>query len=125
MSPRWRGKVDPESGKEFNILLNTAEIACFVCYYSFKHNMTLTLASLLQKNDPIELWKAFKTHAPFSELSEFAITLLEIVVNQAGCEWLFLDLTVKQAARRNQLSIPKLEKMTKVSICLSLIIFFE
>jgi hypothetical protein len=26
---------------------------------------------------PIQLWKAFKTHAPFSELSEFAITLLE------------------------------------------------
>ena len=47
--------------------------------------MTLTLASLLQKNNPIELLKAFKTHALFSELSEFAITLLEIVVNQAGC----------------------------------------
>ena len=85
MSPRWRGKVNPESGKEFNILLNTAETAYFVHYYSFKNNMTLTLASLLQKNDLIELWKAFKTHAPFSELTEFAITLLEIVVNQAGC----------------------------------------
>ena len=104
MSPRWRGKVDSESG---NMLL-------FL--------MTLTL---LQKNNLIELLKAFKTHAPFSELSEFAITLLEIVVNQAGCEQLFSDLKVKQAAHCNRLSIPKLEKMTKVSICFSLITFFE
>ena len=94
-------------------------------YYSFKHNMTLTLASLLQKNNLIELLKAFKTHAPFSELSEFAITLLEIVVNQTGCEWLFSDLTLKQAVHCNQLSILKLEKMTKVIICFSLITFFE
>ena len=78
--------------------------------------MILTLASLLQKNNLIELLKAFKTHAPFSELSEFAITLLEIVVNQAGCEQLFSDLKVKQAACCNQLSIPMLEKMTKVSV---------
>ena len=98
-----------------------------ICYYSFKHNVTLTLASssLLQKNNLIELLKAFKTHAPFSELSEFAITLLEIVVNQVGCEQLFSDLKVKQAAHYNQLSIPKLEKMTRVSICFSLITFFE
>ena len=87
--------------------------------------MTLTLASLLQKNDPIELWKAFKTHAPFSELSEFAITFLKIVVNQTGCEQLFSDLKVNQAAYFNQLSILKLEKMTKVIICFSLITFFE
>jgi len=94
-------------------------------YYSFKYNMTLTLASLLQKNNLNELLKAFKTHAPFSELSEFAITLLEIVVNQAGCEHLFSDLKVKQAACHNRLNIPKFEKMTKVSICFSLITFFE
>jgi hypothetical protein len=49
----------------------------------------------------IELGKTFKTHAPFSELSKFAITLLEIVVNQVECEWLFSDLKVKQAACRN------------------------
>ena len=73
----------------------------------------------------IELWRAFKTHAHFSELSKFAITLLEIVVNQVECEWLFSDLKVKQAACRNRLDIPKFEKMTKVSFCFSLITFFE
>ena len=104
MSPRWHGKVDSESGDMLLFL------------------MTLTL---LQKNNLIELLKAFKTHAPFSELSEFAITLLEIVVNQAGCERLFSDLKVKQAACHNQLNIPKFEKMPKVSICFSLITFLK
>jgi hypothetical protein len=48
------------------------------------------------------------------ELASFAILLLTVVVNQAGCERLFSDLKVKQTQRRNRLGLKKLEKMTKV-----------
>lgn len=48
------------------------------------------------------------------ELASFAILLLTVVVNQAGCECLFSDLKVKQTQRRNRLGLKKLEKMTKV-----------
>ncbi|KAJ7787295.1 hypothetical protein B0H14DRAFT_2304085, partial [Mycena olivaceomarginata] len=47
-------------------------------------------------------------------LTDFAITLLKIVVNQAGCERVFSDLKVKQTQRRNRLKLEKLGKMTKV-----------
>ena len=48
------------------------------------------------------------------ELAEFAILILKIIVNQAGCERVFSDLKVKQTQRRNRLKLAKLEKMTKV-----------
>jgi hypothetical protein len=48
------------------------------------------------------------------ELAKFAILLLNIIANQAGCERTFSDLKVKQTDRRNRLGLKKLEKMTKV-----------
>ncbi|KAF9461681.1 hypothetical protein BDZ94DRAFT_1263077, partial [Collybia nuda] len=39
--------------------------------------------------DPIFVWKAFRGSDNTKELASFAITLLTIVVNQAGCERLF------------------------------------
>ncbi|KAF9466987.1 ribonuclease H-like domain-containing protein [Collybia nuda] len=65
--------------------------------------------------DPIAVWKAFEGSADVQELSSFAITLLTIVVNQAGCERLFSDLKIKQTQRQNRLGLKKLEKMTMVS----------
>ena len=50
-----------------------------------------------------------------SELCNFARLLLSVVINQAGCEWLFSDLSNTQGMRRTQLGIQKLKKMTKVS----------
>jgi hypothetical protein len=49
------------------------------------------------------------------ELAAFAILLLKVVVNQAGCERVFSDLKVKQTDRRNRLGLAKLKKMMKVS----------
>ena len=49
------------------------------------------------------------------ELSKFVKIIFSIVVNQAGCEWTFSDLKVKQTDRRSQLGLEKLDKMTKVS----------
>lgn len=47
--------------------------------------------------------------------SKFAITLLKIVANQAGCERVFSDLKVKQTQCRVRLGLAKLAKMTQVS----------
>jgi hypothetical protein len=51
-----------------------------------------------------------------AELAKFAVILLKIVVNQAGCERVFSDMKIKQTQRRNRLGIPKLSKMTKASL---------
>ena len=48
-------------------------------------------------------------------LTNFADCILKIVVNQAGCERVFSDFKVKQTQQYNQLGLPKLKKMTKVS----------
>ena len=68
-----------------------------------------------QERDPIRAWAAFGSIAGIAELAKFAVILLKIVVNQAGCERVFSDLKIKQTQRRNRLGLDKLEKMTKVS----------
>ncbi|KAJ6533403.1 hypothetical protein DFH09DRAFT_1325710 [Mycena vulgaris] len=69
--------------------------------------------NLFQGRDPVAVWVALTTPA-IAELADFAITLLKIVVNQAGCEHIFSDLKVKQTQRRNRLKLDKLVKMTKI-----------
>ena len=51
-----------------------------------------------------------------AELADFAILLLGIVVNQAGCERDFSDLKIKKTRLRNRLGLPKLHKMSKVCL---------
>ncbi|KAJ7724310.1 ribonuclease H-like domain-containing protein [Mycena maculata] len=63
--------------------------------------------------DPIAVWVALST-PEIAELANFAIMILKIVVNQAGCEQVFSDLKVKQTQRRNRLKLEKLDKMTKI-----------
>ncbi|KAI9507055.1 hypothetical protein F5148DRAFT_1285717 [Russula earlei] len=70
--------------------------------------------------DPLAVWRAFESSNDTQELASFAITLLTIVVNQAGCECFFSDLKVKQTQRWNHLGLKKLEKMTKVKLLLHL-----
>ncbi|KAJ6609923.1 hypothetical protein B0H10DRAFT_1954223 [Mycena sp. CBHHK59/15] len=62
--------------------------------------------------DPIAVWVVLST-PDIEELAQFAIMLLKIVVNQAGCERVFSDLKVKKTQRHNQLKLEKLDKMTK------------
>ncbi|KAJ7253812.1 ribonuclease H-like domain-containing protein [Mycena rebaudengoi] len=66
-----------------------------------------------QMVNPIAVWVALRT-PEIEELADFAILLLQIVVNQAGCERVFSDLKIKQTQRRNRLKLEKLEKMTKI-----------
>ena len=51
-----------------------------------------------------------------AELSDFAMLLLGLVVNQAGNERTFSDLKIKKSRLRNCLGLPKLQKMSKVSV---------
>jgi hypothetical protein len=51
------------------------------------------------------------------ELAKFALVLLNVVVNQAKCEQVLLDMKIKQTQHCNHLSLAKLEKMTKVCYC--------
>jgi hypothetical protein len=80
------------------------------------------LIIFFQGRDPIAVWVALRT-AETAELADFALTILKIVVNQAGCEHVFSDLKVKQTQRRNRLKLEKLDKMTKVSHPPSLFLF--
>ncbi|KAJ6628093.1 hypothetical protein B0H10DRAFT_2277250 [Mycena sp. CBHHK59/15] len=80
-------------------------------FTSFKGNEA-NFESLMGR-DPIAVWVALRTPA-ITELVDFAITLLKIVVNQAGVERVFSDVKVKQTQRRNRLKLLKLDKMTKV-----------
>ena len=69
-----------------------------------------------KKNDPIAVLSAFESQPDLAELVSFAKLLLKIVVNQVGCEQVFLDLKVKQTQCCNRLGLDKLAKMTKVSV---------
>ena len=58
-----------------------------------------TNISPIQGGSPILVWEALRSMPGISELAGFAILLLLIVVNQAGCERVFSDLKVKQTDR--------------------------
>ncbi|KAK7055666.1 ribonuclease H-like domain-containing protein [Favolaschia claudopus] len=61
--------------------------------------------------DPIRVWTAIRASAP--DLADFALTILKVVVNQAGCERVFSDVGNTESARRSRLGLAKLEKMTR------------
>ncbi|KAJ6576291.1 hypothetical protein B0H10DRAFT_1963533 [Mycena sp. CBHHK59/15] len=70
--------------------------------------------SLYENTDPIEVWEALVDSAHLAELARFAIIILNIVANQAGCERTFLRTKVEQADHRNRLGLEKTDKRTKV-----------
>ncbi|KAF8886255.1 ribonuclease H-like domain-containing protein [Gymnopilus junonius] len=65
-------------------------------------------------DDPLAMWETYLSIPSTSELANFAILLLSMSVNQAGLERNFSDLKIKKTWLRNQLKLPKLEKMAKV-----------
>ncbi|KAJ6563171.1 hypothetical protein B0H10DRAFT_1966265 [Mycena sp. CBHHK59/15] len=70
--------------------------------------------SLYENTDPIEVWEALVDSAHLAELARFAIIILNIVANQAGCKRTFLRTKVEQADHRNRLGLEKTDKWTKV-----------
>ncbi|KAJ6626142.1 hypothetical protein B0H10DRAFT_1941988 [Mycena sp. CBHHK59/15] len=67
-----------------------------------------------ENEDPIAVWEAWTDSQHLSELAHFAITLLHIVANQAGCEQTFSRTKIEQADHRNRLGLEKTDKRTKV-----------
>ncbi|KAJ7122587.1 ribonuclease H-like domain-containing protein [Mycena crocata] len=63
--------------------------------------------------DPIAVWKGLAQSIP--ELATFALTILLVVVNQAGCERVFSDVKNTESPRRSRTGVAKLEKITKVN----------
>ncbi|KAJ6498527.1 ribonuclease H-like domain-containing protein [Mycena vitilis] len=64
--------------------------------------------------DPIAVWEAFAGSGDLVELVQFAILILHIVANQAGCERTFSRTKIEQAGHRNRLGLEKIDKRTKI-----------
>ncbi|KAJ7584740.1 ribonuclease H-like domain-containing protein [Mycena floridula] len=67
-----------------------------------------------QGKDPVLVWKEYQNDAGVKCLANFAILLLEFLVNQGGGEHDFSDLKIKKTQHRNRLKLPRLEKMSKI-----------
>ncbi|KAJ7206663.1 ribonuclease H-like domain-containing protein [Mycena pura] len=65
-------------------------------------------------DDPILVWRQFLNSTDVSDLADFAILLLGIVINQGGVERVFSDMKIKRTRLRNRLTFKKTEKMSKV-----------
>ncbi|KAJ6527545.1 ribonuclease H-like domain-containing protein [Mycena sp. CBHHK59/15] len=64
--------------------------------------------------DPIRVWEAFVDSQHLGELARFAIIILNIVANQAGCERTFSRTKVEQSDHCNRLGLEKTDKRTKI-----------
>ncbi|KAJ7817108.1 hypothetical protein B0H14DRAFT_3742605 [Mycena olivaceomarginata] len=64
-------------------------------------------------DDPKLMWEQMKTFPSTLQLANFALLLLDLVVNQASNERSFSDLKIKKTRLRNRLGTKKLEKMSK------------
>ncbi|KAF9060875.1 hypothetical protein BDP27DRAFT_1370138 [Rhodocollybia butyracea] len=69
----------------------------------------------LMGRDLTVVWQAYAGDIGIHELVGFAIMILKIVVNQAGCERVFSLLKILQAAQQNWMKYEKLKKVTKVA----------
>ncbi|KAJ7859016.1 hypothetical protein B0H14DRAFT_3446866 [Mycena olivaceomarginata] len=59
----------------------------------------------LNSNNPIPFWEMFRTNALVTELANFSLMLLHLVVNQAGLERSFSDFSNKKNKKRNRLGL--------------------
>ncbi|KAJ6619208.1 ribonuclease H-like domain-containing protein [Mycena sp. CBHHK59/15] len=64
--------------------------------------------------DPIAVWAALADSQHLHELATFAIIILNIVANQAGCERTFSRTKIEQSDHRNRLGLQNIDKRTKV-----------
>ncbi|KAJ7199964.1 ribonuclease H-like domain-containing protein, partial [Mycena pura] len=64
--------------------------------------------------DPVRVWEALAGSKHIAELADFAIIILQVVANQAGCERTFSRTKIEQSDHRVRLGLPKIEKRTKI-----------
>ncbi|KAF5336780.1 hypothetical protein D9758_017706 [Tetrapyrgos nigripes] len=65
-------------------------------------------------DNPIIFWEQYLDDKNVSELAEFAIAILLIVINTAGNERQFSDLKIKKNHLRNRIGLRKLKKLMKI-----------
>ncbi|KAJ7501538.1 hypothetical protein B0H11DRAFT_1907983 [Mycena galericulata] len=65
--------------------------------------------------NPIAVWAALAYSQHLHELTTFAITILNIAANQAGCECTFSRTKIEQSDHhRNRFGLQKIDKRTKI-----------
>ncbi|KAJ6569912.1 hypothetical protein B0H10DRAFT_1964927 [Mycena sp. CBHHK59/15] len=69
---------------------------------------------MVGNTDPIQVWEALVDSGHLAELARFAVEILTIVANQAGCEHTFSRTKIEQSDRRNRLGLAKIDKRAKV-----------
>ncbi|KAJ7864016.1 ribonuclease H-like domain-containing protein [Mycena leptocephala] len=67
-----------------------------------------------ESTDPVMAWEALAGSKHIAELAQFAIIILQVVANQAGCERTFSRTKIEQSNHRVRLGLPKIEKRTKI-----------
>ncbi|KAJ6628155.1 ribonuclease H-like domain-containing protein [Mycena sp. CBHHK59/15] len=67
-----------------------------------------------ESTDPVMVWEALAGSSHITELAQFAIIILQIVANQAGCERTFSRTKIEQSDHRVRLGLDKIEKRTKI-----------
>ena len=60
-------------------------------------------------------WNGYLQSTKAKDLTLLAIIIFEIVMNEAGCEWVFSLVKETTKDQRNQMKLDKVEKVTKVS----------
>ncbi|KAJ7444259.1 hypothetical protein B0H11DRAFT_2250139 [Mycena galericulata] len=66
-----------------------------------------------ENTDPVQVWGALADSQHLAELAGFAIIILNIVANQAGCERTLSRTKIESADHRNKLGLEKMDKRTK------------
>ncbi|KAJ6618053.1 hypothetical protein B0H10DRAFT_1947851 [Mycena sp. CBHHK59/15] len=69
---------------------------------------------LMGNTDPIQVWEVLVDSGHLAELARFAVEILTIVANQAGCERTFSRTKIEQSDRHKRLGLAKIDKRTKI-----------
>ncbi|KAJ7107570.1 hypothetical protein C8R44DRAFT_744744 [Mycena epipterygia] len=65
--------------------------------------------------DPVQVWRVLAGTLELAELEKFALIILQIVANQAGCKQTFSKTKIEKSDHRNGHGLGKLEKRTKIA----------
>ncbi|KAJ6558647.1 ribonuclease H-like domain-containing protein [Mycena sp. CBHHK59/15] len=111
---RMKSRPDNEDTQEQRTAKEAEVSKAFMQYLSGTGEFLDFKAEEEINTDPIAGWEAFAGSGHRSELVQFAILILHIVANQAGCERTFSRTKIEQAGHRNRLKLQNTDKRTKV-----------
>ncbi|KAJ3970340.1 hypothetical protein EV361DRAFT_869347, partial [Lentinula raphanica] len=68
----------------------------------------------IHNDDPVIFWESMKADREVSELADFALTILQMVLNTSGNERQFSKVKIRKDRLRNRLQLTKLEHSIKI-----------